>query len=156
MSYGIINRVYGVDISYGELTSAQKTLMKDLYARYWAGLTPDLQEEWETPSEAGDGPYYDYQNEILPEEDWSFTAYSGSGDPPLGIGFELNSWAYWEFKDTTDREGKVTPGILSTARQDELPEGTLEKWNELVPVDVRELLAKHGIEPGVFWTTSTS
>jgi len=135
--YGIINKCFGVDLrpeSSQEIPHSLIPLLRDLL-RLDEG---DEIDSWD------DDVVLELAKEIG-ESAYGWFAYCGRA-----IGFELCSWAYWEL------DGEK--GIIAQAQEPNCqttPE-LIEQWNDLVGESVQAVLAKHNIEPKVFWTTSTS
>ena len=79
---------------------------------------------------------------------WIEKPYSGAGyHTPCLIGIELGSWA------ASDLEGPT--GLVAGIRTP-LTEADIEKYEQTVPQQVKDLLAKHGYVPGEVWYASTS
>lgn len=146
--YGRINRGYGVLLS----DASGPKIDTDKYLDFLRDLVrldeEFIKEEW--GSSVSDISLWSEDEclEFLEESPYVWTAYSGGGDPPYAVGVSVHSWAYWKL------EG---PGnILEFARKIDPTQKELDSWNSEVSDDVKKLLGKHGLEPGVFWTTSTS
>lgn len=135
--YGIINKGFGVLIcDHGE------NLRRELFPFIRDLAALDIGSEAEDMPEFELGEFVD---ECIGDAPYGWTAYSGGDRYPVAIGFELDSWGYFE-----------AAKIAESARKTENPRHLLERWNSEVPKEVRDLLKKHGLEPDVFWTSSTS
>jgi hypothetical protein len=143
MSYGIINQCFGIDLRPDVTESIPATLfpmLRDL-ARLDMGSEVD---DWI------DDDLLEWANEIS-EYSYGWSAYSGSGEGPLAIGFEISSWSYWNLSGPT---GIISAVKTETTRDREAR--LLEKWNDKVSPVIQEVLTKHGLMPDIFWTASTS
>jgi hypothetical protein len=99
-------------------------------------------DEWD------DAGVIEFSEEYIGDCPYGYSSYDGNGPGPLGIGYQLDSWAYWELEGSN--------GIIESARKTEDPESLLKRWNTVVPEEIQNVLTKHDLKPRVFWATSTS
>lgn len=89
-----------------------------------------------------------FVDEFLGDCDYVYQPYSGDrGGPVAVLGVGIKSWPCWELEGSE--------GIIAAARKD-LTFEAVKKFQNKVPKEVRELLAKHGFSVGECWMTSTS
>jgi len=140
--YGCVNLCYGFNLRPDDFNEGSAQFLP-----FYHDL--NKQEGIEPPK----GQEREWAEDGLEEAPYTVTAYSGSGGAPLGIGFMIQSWAYW------DLEGPN--GIIAWAKRSEDPTDPKlsefpKRWEQEIPSYVKELLAKHGMEPRFFWCASTS
>lgn len=135
--YGIVNKCFGVDLR--EAGSRAASLLREI-ARMDMG---DEVDEWD------DDGVLEWAEESIPTMSFGWSAYSGSGDGPLAIGFEIQSWPYWELEGDN---GIVAAAQINACKTTPY----LDRWKQIVNDDLWDLIERHGFVPRVFWTTSTS
>ena len=138
--YGCIDRGYGI-------------LMRDEGGTYLNDSNlPMLKEivvlEGEHKSEEISDWSLDNCLDYIEESSYCWSAYSGAGEAPIALGISEIGFAYWNLQGED--------GIIKYAKIEGPTDRELELWNSKVPKDVRGVISKHGFEPKVFWTSSTS
>lgn len=142
MSYGIIKKCFGLDLHLdgNKLTKATLiSLFRDI-AKIDHGDSVDNWSEEEVFEWTGEFDGVSYG--------WGGYSSWDENDGAMAIGFQITQWPYWELNGPG--------GIIVSAQDNNTTPELLAKWNKLVSQAVRVVLTKHGIAPGVFWTTSTS
>lgn len=156
--YSITNKGYGVllcDAQIEELPDKYIPLVRSLLRRI-VQEEPELSLEIED-IETDEGVRKELHLLTDGDDPWIFSAYSGDGASPVGIGFDLDSWASWELNDWVDR-GVTRKGLITDARSrpTELEQAKwTARWRELTK-PIAGILKEHGVTPGVFYTSSTS
>lgn len=153
--YGIIHKCFGVNLrpeKSDQIPIEFSALIRDLAAM-------DEGEEEIASWESRD--FEEFTSECIGETPYGFTAYDGNGPGPLGIGYELNSWPYWELNGPSGERARFWTGIIQAAQPawSHMPGNAkylMERWDSTVPEEVRAILTKNNIKPEIFWTTSTS
>jgi len=92
MSYGIINQCYGIDFRC-RLQGTRINFLRDLFDiegdQGFEGVDGGC-----CSSDMSDREVASWAEEVVADLPYGWSAYSGSGDAPLALGFKLDSWAY--------------------------------------------------------------
>lgn len=150
--YGCIDRGYGILIS--DSSGVHFDLKDNLaFIKEYIAIFEDFEEEDDDDSEyLTRAELADFDGnaclEYMQACELCWTAYSGDGDAPCAIGISTGGWAYWELSGPN--------GILASAKIEGPTDEELKLWNKDISDEIKECLKKYGLEPRVFWTTSTS
>lgn len=157
--YEIINRGYGVLLKddVGELDVIRhRAIIVDIalvmFMDELAACDVTSRENgdstlWGDPNNWDETALEEFVSAVLTDAKWIEKPYAGSMNTPCLIGIELGSWA------ASDLEGPT--GLVAGIRTP-LTAADIEKYEQTVPQQVKDLLTKHGYVPGEVWYSSTS
>ncbi len=95
---------------------------------------------WEEPE------LREHIEQVIGDEPWGWSTYSGDGQAPVAIGFHIGAWDCWELE-----------AILASEKENfEKSADWNQQWKSTVPKEIQALCKKHGLKPCVFWASSTS